>query len=490
MPYAERGTAAALRFQELHQSLERRGEIRESTAILHLLGELGDLPTPGIDASTSSSYPVSAIRAPALNLSILDNSVGNSNDGVSEDKRSMYGRGGTVESSRSSSSSYGGHQDQVPFLQRSAASSFMPSRSHDDLVDDARQLELEQLRRGAAVAQVTEQELLRDVLYVFQGIDGKYVSYSEEHDQYILHPVLLEQPSQEDVEELENELFEWQLRHENENSSSSPSSYSTVRAKARAKAGASAAVSAASFSPATRTLVLQLCEAGWYYRKIIKYIEQNSGRAVHNTSKGMRPGRASSGTQAGTEMSSSGDSAASTATSEGGQHTVGGSNGLMVQAFCASLEEDLSDYYRLIAVLETQLQNDWATSTATAADRNTDPNGSFSSVLRAASSSVIGNRAQKPHHAKHARLTLRRLLVWAMEPIERLRLMAILCDSVCDLRGGHLATCLHMHLAHGSPDVQAFVSRTLRSVCAPLVDMVHKVGILIWLSVTEYSCGT
>ena len=45
-----------------------------------------------------------------------------------------------------------------------------------------------------------------------------------------------------------------------------------------------------------------------------------------------------------------------------------------------------------------------------------------------------------------------------MDPIERLRLMAILCDSVCDLRGGHLATCLNMHLAHGSPAVQAFVS--------------------------------
>ena len=161
MPYAERGTTAALRFQELHQSLERRGEIRESTAILHLLGELGDLPTPGIDASTSSSYPVSAIRAPALNLSMLDNVGGNGDDGESEYKRSIVGRSGTVESSRSSSF-HGGHQDQVPFLQRSAASSVMSDRSHDDLVGDARQLELEQLRRGAAVAQVTDQRQAYD----------------------------------------------------------------------------------------------------------------------------------------------------------------------------------------------------------------------------------------------------------------------------------------------------------------------------------------
>ena len=75
-----------------------------------------------------------------------------------------------------------------------------------------------------------------------------------------------------------------------------------------------------------------------------------------------------------------------------------------------------------------------------------------------------------------ARLTLRRLLVWAQEPIERLKLMAILCDSVGRLRGGDIASCLNMHLRHGDPSVQAFVSRTLRRVCAPLVDMVHKVS--------------
>ena len=69
--------------------------------------------------------------------------------------------------------------------------------------------------------------------------------------------------------------------------------------------------------------------------------------------------------------------------------------------------------------------------------------------------------------SRGARLTLRRLLVWAQEPIERLKLMAILCDSVGRLRGGDIASCLNMHLRHGDPSVQAFVSRTLRRVCAP-----------------------
>ena len=56
-------------------------------------------------------------------------------------------------------------------------------------------------------------------------------------------------------------------------------------------------------------------------------------------------------------------------------------SGLMGAAFSASLEEDLSDYYRLIAVLETQLQ-----ASSSSQDGGSDGSGG---------------------------LTLRRLAVWA-----------------------------------------------------------------------------
>jgi gamma-tubulin complex component 3 len=52
--------------------------------------------------------------------------------------------------------------------------------------------------------------------------------------------------------------------------------------------------------------------------------------------------------------------------------------------------------------------------------------------------------------------------------------MAVLVDSAGDLRGGALASCLEGHLRHGDPMVQALVSRTLRRVCVPLVDMLHR----------------
>ena len=50
---------------------------------------------------------------------------------------------------------------------------------------------LYQHRRGVAAAMVTEQELLRDVLYAFQGIDGKYVRFCPEIDEYLFDPALL-----------------------------------------------------------------------------------------------------------------------------------------------------------------------------------------------------------------------------------------------------------------------------------------------------------
>lgn len=81
--------------------------------------------------------------------------------------------------------------------------------------------------------------------------------------------------------------------------------------------------------------VLQMCELGWLYNKVSKYIKYRGGL----------------------------------------------SGGCMGQALCASLEDDLLDYFRLIAVLEAQLNQ---------------------------------NRTS---------LTLRRLVVWSQDPLERLRVI-------------------------------------------------------------------
>ena len=70
--------------------------------------------------------------------------------------------------------------------------------------------------------------------------------------------------------------------------------------------------------------------------------------------------------------------------------------GLVGQSFCAALQQELTEYYRLLAVLEGQQQI-----------------GDAGFVGEGASGS----------------LTLRRLMVWTYDPLMRLRTLAALVDS-------------------------------------------------------------
>ena len=70
--------------------------------------------------------------------------------------------------------------------------------------------------------------------------------------------------------------------------------------------------------------------------------------------------------------------------------------GLVGQSFCAALQQELTEYYRLLAVLEGQQQV-----------------GDAGFVGEGASGS----------------LTLRRLMVWTYDPLMRLRTLAALVDS-------------------------------------------------------------
>jgi gamma-tubulin complex component 3 len=104
---------------------------------------------------------------------------------------------------------------------------------------------------------VGEEEILRDLLYVFQEIDGKYISYSLLDDTYTI-------------------------------------SSSVVIAES------------------TKEIVLELCELGWLYRKVIDYVHKHSDNIYA---------------------------------------------GQVVQSFCFAIQGELNEYFRLLAVLEQQLLN-------------------------------------------------------------------------------------------------------------------------------------
>ncbi|WOL06631.1 hypothetical protein Cni_G15365 [Canna indica] len=194
--------------------------------------------------------------------------------------------------------------------------------------------------------EVSESALVRDILFVCQGIDGRYVRFDITSDCYGL-----------------------------------PESLKLPRS--------------------TRTMVRKLCELGWLFRKVRGYITE---------------------------------SMSSFPAEEVG--TIG-------QAFCSALQDELSDYYKLLAVLESHSSNPIPTP------------GSISGVQ--------GNY-----------LSLRRLAVWLAEPMVRMRLMAVLVDGCRALRGGAMAGAIHGRAHHGDPLVQEFMGRLLRRVCSPLFEMVRS----------------
>ncbi|GJW01062.1 gamma-tubulin complex component 3 [Tanacetum coccineum] len=192
---------------------------------------------------------------------------------------------------------------------------------------------------------VTEEVLVRDVLYACQGIDGRYVLFDESVDGYIL-----------------------------------PDSI---------KVGKS-----------VRVMVRKLCELGWLYRKVKGYVDESVERFCDED-----------------------------------VGTVG-------QAFCAALQDELGEYYKLLAVLQAQAMN----------------------VIPLVSEGGSGGNY----------LSLRRLMVWFAEPMVKMRLMAVLVDNCKSLKGGAMAGAIHMHAQHGDPLLHDFMKRLLRRVCSPLFEMVRS----------------
>lgn len=150
----------------------------------------------------------------------------------------------------------------------------------------------------------------------------------------------------------------------------------------------------------TRSIVRRLCELGWLFRKVRGYISESIMEQQFEVG------------------------------------TVG-------QAFCSALQDELSDYYKLLAVLESQSGNPIPSA-------GSDSGGGTGNYL-----------------------SLRRLAVWVAEPLVRMRLMAMLVDGCQNLRGGAMAGAIHVLAQHGDPLVQEFMGRLLRRVCSPLFEMVR-----------------
>jgi len=140
-----------------------------------------------------------------------------------------------------------------------------------------------------------------------------------------------------------------------------------------------------------RQLVHRLCELGWLHNRIKKFVDSKKRDTTF---------------------------------------------GLVGQAFCASLEQELVEYYRLLSKLQTQLQDD---------------DDDVSSLL-----------------------TLHKLVVWTSEPMDRLKWAASLVDSCKGKRGGCLATVVHSFMQTGDPNARSITQRIMKIVSQPLLQVINR----------------
>ncbi|KAL9259817.1 Gamma-tubulin complex component 3-like protein [Drosera capensis] len=192
---------------------------------------------------------------------------------------------------------------------------------------------------------VSEDVLVRDLLYACRGIDGSYMKFDAKVDGYVL-----------------------------------PEAVKVPRS--------------------TRVMVHKLGEIGWLFRKVEGYVS-------------------------------------------GSTRFLGDEVGTVGQAFGAALHDELTEYHKLLAVLNEHAMNPIPF--------------------------VVTDGVSSGNY-----LSLRRLSVWLVEPMVKIRLMAVMVDSCKVLKGGAMAGAIHMYAQHGDPLVHEFMRRLLRRVCSPLFEMVRS----------------
>ncbi|KAG9032231.1 Microtubule-nucleating Tub4p (gamma-tubulin) complex component [Tulasnella sp. JGI-2019a] len=120
--------------------------------------------------------------------------------------------------------------------------------------------------------------------------------------------------------------------------------------------------------------------------------------------------------------------------------------GLIKQSLCHHLQAQLTEYYRIVAVLESQMsQGGTAEDSLTVKSEERDTG-----------------------------LTLRRLEVWIEEWRLRMRMMSVCVEGCKDASGGALVSLIHTYTDNGDPFVRQFTDELLEEVSKPFFGTLHR----------------
>ncbi|KAI0775939.1 gamma-tubulin complex DGRIP91/SPC98 component [Trametes elegans] len=202
---------------------------------------------------------------------------------------------------------------------------------------------------------IPEHLILRDTLYILQGISGKYVHFS----------------MAKDAEQNKELVFTEDPRY---------------------------------FVPAPmRALIHRLAEVGHLYQRVDSFVREREGK-------------------------------------------VG--VGMIEQSLCHHLQTQLTEYYRLIAVLESQM------STASHVNE--------------------GGAGEESRPEEETGLTLKRLDVWIEDWRLRMRMMSVCVEGARDAQGGALVNLIHGYAENGDPFIRKFTNQLLEEVSKPFFATLHR----------------
>ena len=319
----ETGLPLSVRFAELHERLSRKGVLKRYGSLLNVLNRLSRHWNTLDDASASSQSAGSNTMVPSKVIG---------GDGFNR-ARGAAGNGG----------------------ERAAL----------------RKLKYFRIKERDDFQSLHERDLVRDVLFVSQGIDGKYVKFAPSEDRYCIDPEYV------------------------------------VSAQAR-------------------ELTTNLCEIGWLYRRLqseVDSFDKDDGGVGDGGEGATTPRKLAGFTQ---------------------------------QAFFSSVRDHLAHYYRMLALVEAKVM------------------GSTPSADARSSNGSTGAMDLVETHAAGLKVSLRSLAVMLSEPMQQLRVLAILCDGIRGLKGGHLINKLFDLAKHGDPYVRGLVDGILHKTCDPLFGMISR----------------
>eukprot|EP00943_MAST-04B_sp_MAST-4B-sp1_P002977 g2977.t1 len=330
-PHQKEGEHNASRFDLLYRRLETSRVVRNKWAILSLLEEL---------ANTGNNYSNANNNSKTNVLAPITFSLGDL--GAYETK--------TTKAKQNPTSTIG--EDNK------SAENFSRKRQ---IYSDKSSMLRYRINENTSFS-MSQQLLLRDIIFIFQGIDGKYIRYSKSENSYAIDP----------------------------------------------KIGIPTPV---------RVLLLKLSHMGYLFRKVNEIINKSIARK---------------------------------------------DLGIVGQSLCFVFQEQLVDYYRLMAVLEAQVDLG-------------DPTGRTEEVINSSLNRSSNNINESTDNiATNPALTLRRLFVWIQDPYERLKLMHTIAESTQGIRGGALTSAVHTFTRHGDPMVRTFLKKTMQEISAPVLAMIRR----------------